>query len=262
MARNNNRQSLTRAMIARRPGSNGGTTAPRSAARGNNIGVGRVRPAQSPGGRSRPAGTGKPRAKAGPNAAGPNPSAPFPPTAAPTPWSSKYEQTVAGANKRYLDATNDFDLAEQTAKQDYGLDPGFNDYKSNPYSRAALLEQSYQTANRGTMNSAGLQLYSGSTSNRLNANRATNAINRDSLAKSYRDALQEISTGRTKAAEDKAREEQEAYWDRIAEAEANEPEAAAAPAASGGAKAKAKKGNGGGNKGKNNSPVSRARKAR
>jgi hypothetical protein len=147
---------------------------------------------------------------------------------------------VAGARKSYLDASGNFDLNEQAAKQDFGLDPGFNDYKSNPNSRAAFLEQSFQTANRGTTNSAGLQLYSGSTSNRLGVNRATNSANRDQLAKAYQDALGEISAGRTKAAEERAEKEQEAAWERIAAAEGSEPEAEAAPAG-GGSKGKPKK---------------------
>lgn len=166
----------------------------------------------------------------------PKPSSPAAPgaTAAPavrtpTPWDSRYEQTVSGARKSYLDAGANFDLSEQAAKQDFGLDAGFNDYKSNPNSRAALLEQSFQQANRGTMNSAGLQLYSGSTSNRLGSNRATYGTNRDELASAYRDALGEISTGRTEATQRKADEEQTAYWDRIAAAEGSEPEADAAP---------------------------------
>jgi hypothetical protein len=146
-----------------------------------------------------------------------------------TPWDSRYEQTVAGARKSYLNAGANFDLSEQAAKQDFGLDSGFNDYKSNPNSRAALLEQSYQSANRGTMNSAGLQLYSGATSNRLGANRSAYAGDRDQLAKAYQEALGEISSGRTEAAQRKGEEEQSAYWDRIGKAEESEPEAAAAP---------------------------------
>ena len=217
------RQIVARAVQARRPGLSQNRPAPRGpgiapntpAGKGPGIGPNRAFP---------PLRGGIPA----PGGAAPNPAAPTP-----TPWNTKAEQIVAGANKKYLDSSGNFDLQEQQAKQDFGLDPGFNDYKSNPNSRAALLEQTYLTANRGTMNSAGLQLYSGSTSNRLGGNRANYSANRDQLAKSYRDALGEIGAGRLKAAEEKAEAEREAEWERIAAAEGVEPEAEAAPAPGG-----------------------------
>lgn len=137
----------------------------------------------------------------------------------PTPWSSKAQQIVAGAQRKYLNEIANFDLAEQTAKQDFGLDPGFNDYKANPYSRAALLEQSYLNQNRGTVNSAGLQLYAGSTSNALGSNRRVYGENRDYLQKAYSGALGEISAGRAQAAQEQAEAQQQAEWEAIAAAE-------------------------------------------
>lgn len=236
MPRNPTRRAIVaHAVKARRPALSGGTTAPRSAAGGPRTGLGQARPAPRP-----KLGLGQNRPAAAPIASGPGAS-PAPAGPAPTPWDSRYEQTVSGANRSYLNANVNFDLAEQGAKQDFGLDPGFNDYQSNPYSRAALLQQSYLNANRGTMNSAGLQLYSGSTSNRLSANRSANAQGRDQLAKAYRDALGEISTGRAKAAEAKAEATQQAYWDRIEAAEGSEPEAAAAPEAGGGQRKRKRK---------------------
>lgn len=231
MARNQSRrQIVTRAVQARRPQSSGGTAAPRSAARGGTTGLGRATPAPSPGRVGQARGFTSPSAQPGP---GGSAGAAAPANVAPTPWNSKAEQIVSGARKSYLNASANFDLSEQQAKQDFGLDPGFNDYQSNPYSRAALLEESFKSANRGTMNSAGLQLYSGSTSNRLGANRSAYGQSRDELAKAYRDALGEISAGRAKAAEEKAEREQEAAWERNAAAEAVEPEAMAAPGGSG-----------------------------
>lgn len=158
-----------------------------------------------------------------------------------TPWNSKYEQTIAGARRKYLDAEGNYDLAEQTAKQDFGLDSGFNDYQSNPNSRAALLEQTYLNHNRGIMNSAGLQLYSGSTSNRLGANRTAYGTNRDQLAATYRDALGEIGAKRSQAAEEKAEAEQAAEWDRIGAAENAPLDPEAAPGAKAKSKAKARR---------------------
>lgn len=154
-----------------------------------------------------------------------------PSTPAPTPWNTKAEQIVAGARRSYLNSQNDFNLSEREAEQEFGLAPGFNDYKANPYSRAALLEKSYLDANRGTINSAGLNLYSGSTSNALGSNRGIYGENRDQLQRSYLGAQGEIRAGRAKAAQERAEREQEAEWERIAAAEGADldPEAAPAP---------------------------------
>jgi hypothetical protein len=225
MARNQNRrQIVSNAIKARKPPQTGGTTAPRSAGQG-------VFDRQQLGGRWNPKGQTKNTEYAKSQRSAPAGGAPPAATPyTPTPWNSKADQIVAGAQKSYLDASGNFDLAEQNAKQEFGLDPGFNDYKVNPNSRAALLEETYLKGNRGITNSAGLQLYSGSTSNRLGANRTDYGVNRDQLAKTYRDALGEISAGRTKAAEEKAEKEREAEWERISAAESAEPEAEAAPA--------------------------------
>lgn len=230
------RRAVTQAILARHPRSGGRAgVSPRQSTRPR-IGVGPARVAPAPGrvrgARPAPVGKGGVGGGKGPGGAPGGPGgAPGPaPIQNPTPWSSRYEQSVGASRKRYLDSSSNFDLAEQQAKQDYGVESGFNDYKANPYSRAALLEQSYQRANKGTINAAGLQLYSGSTSNRLSANRAANSEDRNRLMRDYQESLGEISTGRAEAAARKGEEEQEAYWDRIAEAEKSEPEAQAAPA--------------------------------
>jgi hypothetical protein len=115
------------------------------------------------------------------------------------PWDTRYEEEVGGARKKYLDTTTNLDYAQTGIEQDYGLAPAYNDYQSNPYSRAALLESQYQKANRGTLNSAGYQLYSGSAGNHLAANRSGYDINRDQLEKTYQAALAENTAKRTEA---------------------------------------------------------------
>lgn len=217
----NRRQIVSQAVKAHSPRTaNGGVTAPKNAPKNPGPALGGKR--RVPGGIR---GGTMPLAGPNPSATGAAP----PPTAAPTPWSARYEQRVGNAQKTYLDATANYDLAEQTAKQDYGIDPGFNDHQSNPNSRAAALEQAYLRNNQGTMNSAGLQLYSGSTSNRLASNRSNYGVNRDQLMKSYRDALNEISQGRTDAAQAKSDEGIDAYWDSVSEAEDAPLDPAAAP---------------------------------
>lgn len=251
------RQIVSRATVARTPARSGGTMAPRSAAGGPRVGLGQRRlPTRQK------AGIGKAKALGGGTgdggAVGAGSSTPYTPP--PTPWNSAAESIVAGARRNYLSSQANFDLAEQEAKADYGLDQGFNDYKTNPYSRAALLEQSYQNANKGTMNSAGLQLYSGSTSNALGENRSTRDLNYNNLSNAYREALGEITRGRTEAAERRAEEEREAEWKRIEAAEASEPDAEAAPASGGsGSSGGRKRKSSGGGKGP---AVGRGRKAR
>jgi hypothetical protein len=220
----NRQQIVSNAVRASKPRTaSGGVSAPKSAAKSYTTGLGKGQVAPNPGQLGQAQGL-----RSGPGAAVGAPPAPA--TATPTPWSSKYEQTVGGARKNYLDSSANFDLAELTAKQDYGIDPGFNDYLANPNARAALLEQTFQRKNKGTVNSSGLQLYSGSTSNRLNANRSNYGVARDELAKSYRDALGEITSGRTKAEQDLEGTEVDAGWDRVGEAEAAPLDPSTAPA--------------------------------
>lgn len=192
----------------RQPRGSGGTSAPPGAARGPHYGL----------------GTGKKRGGVGPGKAVattptgvPGPVAP--PGREPTPWSSAYEASISNANRNYLGANTNLDFAETGVRQDFGLDPGYNDYKSNPYSRAALLEQHFQEGNRGVMNNANLQLYSGSTGNRLTQNRQGYSQDRDSLMRAYRDALQEIQDKRLAAQEERGNQETEAGWDAVSAAE-------------------------------------------
>lgn len=200
------------------------------------VGQGRPAPVRRTGvGPGKPVGNGATTGTSNPITGATSPYSP-----APTPWNSAAEQIVAGARRNYLNSQSNFDLAEQEAKADYGLDQGFNDYKANPYSRAALLEQSYRDANRGTVNTSGLRLYSGSTSNALAGNRSTRDLSYNNLANTYREALGEITKGRTEAAERRAEEEREAEWKRIMAAEESEPDAEAAPPGPANAKKKPK----------------------
>ena len=200
--------SAPRTAGPRQPSGSGGTSAPAGAARGQKYGL----------------GTGQTRGGIGPGRAVgtapigvPGPGAPA--GREPTPWDSAYEAQVSGANRNYLGQNANLDLAQTSVEQEFGLAPAYSDVKSNPNSRAALLEQHFNEGNRGVMNNANLQLYSGSTGNRLNQNRQGYAQDRDSLAKAYRDALQEIQDKRLEAAEEKGNTETEAGWNRVSHAE-------------------------------------------
>lgn len=209
-----NRQQIVsdaqRAHPARQP--SGGTTAPRGTAGGPRTGVGAGRPAPPP--RRTAVGPGRPLPAAGASGAGAAPGG-----RAPTPWDSRAEQKISGARKSYLDATGSTTLDEETLKQEFGLDGPYADVTSNPNSRAALLEETFKQHNAGTMNTAGYNLYSGSTGNRLNANRVGYGRDRDQLEQLYRDELQKLNDRRLEAAERKQGEEGEADWERVQHAE-------------------------------------------
>lgn len=202
---------------------NGGTAASYRAARGGNAGAGRranyANAAAAP-----QAETKRAYERARPAPAGQQ-------SYAPTPWDSGYEQAVSAARSKYNNTMTGLGLQRTATEQDYGLAPGYNDYQSNPYSRAALLESSFQRANRGSLNSyaASGQLYAGSLSNALGGDRSSYDRNRDSLSKAYRDALQEIGDRETGAANDKGEAENEAYWRRVEGAEKEPLEPMEAP---------------------------------
>lgn len=192
----------------------GGTSAPKSAGPRKPQGGG------PSGGTTAPAPGGGNKNKQQPNPNQPNAPKPGTPGATPLPWDSNYELAVGGARNKYNSALINAGYAQTAAQQEYGLDPGFNDYKANPYSRAALLEQSYLKANRGSNTSyaAQGQLYAGSLSNALDANRSAYGQSRDSLEKAYRDALHEIDERRTNARNEMNDEIAQAGWDRVTSA--------------------------------------------
>lgn len=147
-------------------------------------------------------------------------AAPAAPAATPTPWDPAYETSVAGANRTYGNALAGLAYQKQAAQQEYGLDQGFNDYQTNPYSRAALLEQKFKQANRGTSTSyaARGQLYAGSSQNALSYNREGYGQERDSLEKTYRSALQGIGAEGLSAGDERNERIADATWERINQA--------------------------------------------
>lgn len=227
-----NRAAIAQAVksSARAVGSNGGTTAPRSAANSPSTGLGGRKPAL---GQWNPQGeTGKTAYAQGmgkPAAPGAAPPAASPYT--PAPWDSQYELSAAGARQKYANTVNNLGLKKTATEQDFGLGNGYNDYQSNPYSRAALLEQTYQKANRGTGNSyaASGQLYAGSLSTALDANRQAEAQSHDSLEKEYRNALQSIRDEEVAAKNAEIGELGEAGWNRLERADSAPLDSSTAP---------------------------------
>lgn len=220
-----NRAAIAQAVKAQPRVATGGTSAPKAAAGGP--GVFNRHPA-------------RPGASLGQN----QPLAPKPPTAGtalaappspytPTPWDSQYELSSAAARQKYANTVGGLGLQKTATEQDFGISPGYNDYQANPWSRMALLEQQYQKANRGTTNSmaAAGQLYAGATSNALDSNRQFDAQERDSLEKTYRNKLQELSDQEAAAKANEGAELNEAGWKRLEAAERAPLDSSTAPEA-------------------------------
>src|ERR1700749_1508782 len=130
---------------------NGGTAAPR----GGGIGIGANRPlgARTPQWSAKGELQNTDYAKSLKQNAG----QPGPPAAAPAgmPWNPAYEASLGTAKAKYGNALAGISANRLMAQQEYGLDPGFNDFASNPYSRAAELEQSFQRKDRASQTSMG-----------------------------------------------------------------------------------------------------------
>lgn len=108
----------------------------RPAPRGPTIGLGQAQPAAS--------GSASPAAPADPR-------------------DSVYYSELAGAGKRRDTALGDIASSRNVAEQRFGLSGAHGNTKANPYSLAAVLQDRQQLGQRGVRNSAGLQIYSGST---------------------------------------------------------------------------------------------------
>jgi hypothetical protein len=158
---------------------------------------------------------------------------PTPPVSAP--WDGAEQLSDAGADAKYNNALLNAGYKKTAYQQEYGLDPGFNDYKANPYSRAALLEQTFQRANRASGNSlaAGGQLYSGASQNAETYNREHKGQETNALEGAYRKALQGVNEEEAGALTAREEEKANAKWKAIEAASAAELEPGTAPGGGG-----------------------------
>lgn len=241
----------------------GGTTAPPSAAKGPTTGLNRSRPA-------RPApkmGIGKNKPAPSGLGASPQPGAAKPvQQPAPLPWDAAAANQVNASQKSLGNAEANLSSQWSQRQQYYGLDGPWADYKTNPYSQAALLQRSYDIANRSAITGSGRQLYAGSQVNARNFNTRQYSEGRNDLRLASQGDYLQFQQG-LQAARDKHREAvAESEWNRVNAGLEAGPEPAPAPAKGGGKKKGGKK-KGKGGKGKPKRPkirahVGRGRKAR
>lgn len=226
---------MAKTVVTKPRAANGGISAPKTAAKSPTTGLGgnkAINPAH-PNYVARP--TQKPQTPQASPAAAPAASAtPY----AGTPWDSAEQLDIAGADAKYNNALLNAGYKRTAYEQEYGLDNGFNDYKANPYSRAALLEKTYQRSQRASGNSlaASGQLYSGASQNAETYNREHNSQERNALEATYRKALQGVNEEEASALNSREEAKAAARWKAI-EAASNaalEPDASPAGEGSGG----------------------------
>lgn len=116
--------------------------------------------------------------------------------ATPLPWSGRYESTVGQANRQYNFDTANYAAQEQNIRKAYGFDD-----TSDPFSRQRMLKQSFDNANRGTLNNyaASGHLYSGSLNNARDIDRNNYEQSLDATRKEYQAALDELAQRRMQA---------------------------------------------------------------
>lgn len=223
---------MAKVAVTKPRAANGGISAPKSAAKGLTTGLGNntaINPAH-PNYVPQP-----PRGQPSTSAAGGGPAT-TPTPYSPAPWDSAEQLSDAGADAKYNNALLNAGYKKTAYETEYGLDPGFNDYTANPYSRAALLEQSYKRADRSSGNSlaAAGQLYSGASQNAESYNREHDAQERNSLEATYRKALQGVGEEEAGALNTREEERAAAKWKAVEAAGSAELEPQTAPAGSGG----------------------------
>jgi hypothetical protein len=140
------------------------------------------------------------------------------------PWDVGAVNSEAGALNKRNNAMAGLDSGWVRSQQEFGLEGPWADYASNPYSRAALLQRSYDGARRGTTNSAGRHLYGGSFINAQNQNTHQFNLGRDELQKGYAQQNAEFVANQEAAENEYNESIAQAGWDRVNAGLQSEPE--------------------------------------
>lgn len=142
-------------------------------------------------------------------------------TRSPSIESTEALQRSLADNQARFDQTNiGLDDQERSLGIAYGMGQFGGDAASNPYSRAAMLQRSYnqnQRATTNTMASRG-QLYSGATQNAANTNTFNYGSAYDALSKDFGARQSQIGTQRQAASDTLASANESAYRQSISDA--------------------------------------------
>lgn len=148
-----------------------------------------------------------------------------PPTS--QPWDANYESTVGGINRDRDSSIASIDQQTTAAKQAYGFDD-----LSDPFSKIALLKETFANSQRGNTNSLAAQgqLYSGALQNAQDATQHGYDVNYDATRRDYDAVLADLQTRRTGALNKATDDTAAADWARTQTALANRPDPATLPA--------------------------------
>ncbi len=139
------------------------------------------------------------------------------------PWDSVAEGKVANAGAQYKNTAAQIAANRDIGLREFGLDPGYNDWKNNPYSQAAVLQHNHEANEAGINVTAGQALYSGQTGNAQGIeagrrNQGFNALqNQEAQAKAN-------WTAEEKAAEQRLKEEKQEAQEGAIERGLNAPQ--------------------------------------
>jgi hypothetical protein len=166
-----------------------------------------------------------------PQAAGPPaPAAPAGPQAQALPFDATYDGTVANNERTYENTISGLQYTEGATRQEYGFDD-----VSNPFNRAAMLQQAYQRGTASRLNQAGASMYSSAFNAGETEGRSQYDQNYGNLRSEYDAKLNKIAQDRAQAAIDRDQGNTMAYGDRLSRVPAAEdPGPPAAPAAAAG----------------------------
>lgn len=149
------------------------------------------------------------------------------PSASPMPWDANYENVVGGINRDRDTSVASIDQQTAAAKQAYGFDD-----LSDPFSKIALLKETFANSQRGNTNSLAAQgqLYSGALQNAQDATQHGYDVNYDATRRDYDAVLADLQTRRTGALNKATDDTAAADWARTQTALANRPDPATLPA--------------------------------
>ena len=141
------------------------------------------------------------------------------------PWNLRYEGTVGQINTSLLNTETDINAAEARTRRDFGFDD-----LTNPYSRARLLEDTYQQNKRSSAISMGRHLYSGSFQNAQDATLQNFQQGQHQLRTEYDDTISDLIRRRVAAKNEAAAGIGSAEAQRLEDALNQEPSDPGAPA--------------------------------
>lgn len=81
------------------------------------------------------------------------------------PWDSIAEGQATNAHTNRLNTDAQVSANRNIGLQEFGIDAGYDDYKNNPFSQAAILQHNHESNQRGILTTAGQAGYSGQTGN-------------------------------------------------------------------------------------------------